>query len=72
MDIAFTPLDPRQGNEYALGINYLLNTAKVKNVFPMHCWDDISIIDKYLQEYELPEGTKLHHLKEVYHENNIF
>jgi len=72
LDIAFTPLDPRQGNEYALGMNYLLNIAKVKNVFPMHCWDDISIIDKYLQEYEFPEGTKLHHLKEVYYENNIF
>jgi len=72
LDIAFTPLDPRQGNEYALGMNYLLNIAKVKNVFPMHCWDDISIIDKYLQEYELPEGTKLFHLKEVYYENNIF
>ena len=72
LDFAFTPLDPRQGNEYALGMNYLLNIAQVKNVFPMHCWDDISIIDKYLQEYELPEGTKLFHLKEVYYENNIF
>ncbi len=68
LDIAFTPLDPRQGNEYALGMNYLLNTAKVKNVFPMHCWDDISIIDKYLREYELPKTTKLYHLKEVSYE----
>ena len=68
LDIAFTPLDPRQGNEYALGMNYLLNTAEVKHVFPMHCWDDISIIDKYLQEYELPKTTKLYHLKEVSYE----
>jgi L-ascorbate metabolism protein UlaG (beta-lactamase superfamily) len=66
--LAFTPLDPRQGNEYALGMNYLLNTAEVKHVFPMHCWDDISIIDKYLQEYELPKTTKLYHLKEVSYE----
>lgn len=68
LDIAFTPLDPRQGKEYALGMNYLLNTAEVKHVFPMHCWDDISIIDKYLQEYELPKTTKLYHLKEVSYE----
>ena len=68
LDIAFTPLDPRQGKEYALGMNYLLNTAEVKHVFPMHCWEDISIIDKYLQEYELPKTTKLYHLKEVSYE----
>lgn len=68
LDFAFTPLDPRQGNEYALGMNYLLEIAKVRHAFPMHCWDDISIIDKYLREYELPEGTNLYHLKEVSYE----
>ena len=64
LDVAFTPLDPRQGNEYALGMNYLLEIATVKNAFPMHIWDDISIIDKYLEEYEIPQETKFYHLKE--------
>lgn len=68
LELAFTPLDPRQGNEYALGMNYLLEQAAVKHVFPMHCWDDISIIDKYLKEYTVPEGTTLHHLREVSYE----
>ena len=68
LDLAFTPLDPRQGNEYALGMNYLLEQAEVKHVFPMHCWDDISIIDKYLKEYALPKVTTLHHLREVSYE----
>ena len=57
IDLAFNPLDPRQGPDYALGMNYFLKQAKVKHVFPMHCWNDYSVCGKYQREYQLPQRT---------------
>lgn len=57
IDLAFSPLDPRQGSDYALGMNYLLQQAKVKHVFPMHCWNDYSVCGRYQKEYQLPQHT---------------
>lgn len=48
IDLAFTPLDPRQGEDFALGMDYLLGHAKVRYVFPMHFWGDFSVISRYL------------------------
>ena len=47
IDIAFVPLDPRQEAYYYLGMEYLLKTANVKYVFPMHMWKDYSVISKF-------------------------
>lgn len=52
IDIAFAPLDPRQEELYGLGIDALLETAKVNYVFPMHFWDKPEVILKYLKENE--------------------
>lgn len=60
VDLAFTPLDPRQEQDYGLGLSYLLKTVCVRNVFPMHFWNDFSIQEKYLSEYSLPEHTKFY------------
>ncbi len=60
--LAFTPLDPRQESDYAMGMNYLLSHVKIQHVFPMHFWDDFSIIDKYLSENAVPEGTTFHRI----------
>lgn len=50
IDIAFAPLDPRQEEWYYLGLDKLLDTAKVKTVFPMHFWDKPGIIRQYKRE----------------------
>lgn len=50
IDIAFAPLDPRQEEWYYLGLEKLLNTAKVGRVYPMHFWGKPEIILKYKQE----------------------
>ena len=42
IDIAFVPLDPRLEKQYLRGLDYLMQTADVKAVFPMHFWDDFS------------------------------
>lgn len=50
IDIAFAPLDPRQEEWYYLGSDKLLNTAKVRYVFPMHFWEKPDIIEQYKRE----------------------
>jgi len=50
IDVAFAPLDPRQETYYHLGVETLLNTAKVNYLFPMHFWDQPSIIQQYKKE----------------------
>ena len=72
LDLVMTPLDPRQGNEYALGMNYLLEIASVKHVFPMHFWDDFSIINRYLCEYKVPENTKFHSIEQDGEKMEVF
>lgn len=64
IDLVFTPLDPRQGTDYALGMNYILQQAKVKHVFPMHFWNDHSVCERYLEEYNLPEHTTFYSIKQ--------
>lgn len=60
VDLAFTPLDPRQEQDYGLGLSYLLKTVYIRKVFPMHFWNDFSIQQKYLSEYPLPEHTEFY------------
>lgn len=50
IDIAFVPLDPRLEENYYLGMESLINTAKIKYVFPMHFQGNESIIEKFKRE----------------------
>ena len=51
IDVAFIPLDPRQGKDYANGMLYFLKKIDVKKVFPMHYWERPEIIGQFLHEY---------------------
>lgn len=50
-DVAFVPLDPRQEAHYADGILYFLKTVDCDAIFPMHYWDDASVIERFMTEY---------------------
>ena len=50
-DIAFIPLDPRQGNEFCIGFDTFMKNTNTKIAIPMHCWGDYSVIKK-LKELE--------------------
>lgn len=52
IDIAFIPLDPRQEEYEFSGIEELLEKVKVKTIFPMHFWNDYSIIERYNASHE--------------------
>lgn len=51
IDAAFVPLDPRQEQNYALGMDYFLELTDAKKVYPMHCWEDYSVIDRWRWEH---------------------
>ena len=50
-DVAFVPLDPRQGEHYADGMLYFLEHVDCNAVFPMHYWNEPSVIDRFISEY---------------------
>ncbi len=63
IDLAFTPLDPRQEKDYARGMNYFLEYTHTRHMFPMHFWDNFNIIQQYLQEHPIPAQTVFHPLQ---------
>lgn len=61
LDLAFIPLDPRQGDYYYLGMKYLLETANILHTFPMHFWDDYSVTERFSAQFSHTAGkTHLH------------
>lgn len=51
VDVAFIPLDPRQEKDYARGMLCFLERIAVKEVFPMHYWEQPEIISQFLESY---------------------
>ena len=50
IDLAFVPVDPRLGEQYAWGIGYLMETADVRHVVPMHFGNDEYVVDWLLKD----------------------
>ena len=50
IDVAFVPVDPRLGEQYAWGIDYLMKTAEVRYAAPMHFGNDCSIVGRLLTD----------------------
>lgn len=48
MDVAFVPLDPRQGAFFDRGMEYFLEHTKARLVVPMHFWKQPDIIERFL------------------------
>lgn len=46
VDVAFLPLDPRQGDNFYLGMDEFMRKVDVEMAFPMHCWGDFSVIGR--------------------------
>ena len=44
-DLAFLPLDPRQEQDRENGLRAFLDVCGAGHIFPMHCWEDYSVID---------------------------
>lgn len=69
-DFAFVPLDPRLGEGYHLGLDYFLEMAEADVVFPMHMWEDYSIIQQYKKT---PVGRQFAgNIQEIFKAGQIF
>lgn len=44
IDVAFLPLDSRQGDQYYLGFDYFMKNTNTKIAFPMHFWSNYSLV----------------------------
>ena len=47
IDLAFLPVDPRQGDDFYLGADDFIRMHHPKSVFPMHLWEDYAAIDRF-------------------------
>ena len=47
IDLAFVVLDPRLQKGYMKGMDYFLNHVQADLVFPMHCFEQFDLIEKY-------------------------
>lgn len=45
-NLAFLVLDPRQEEDFYLGMNDFMKVVSVDHIVPMHCWGDYSVIPK--------------------------
>lgn len=57
VDLAFLPLDPRQGPWFYLGMDEFLKSVQADRVIPMHCWGDYSVIQK-MKEHPCSEAYR--------------
>jgi len=56
IDIAFLTADPRQEAAELWGLNWFIDHVNVKTVFPMHFWNDFSIMDRIKREAQKKPG----------------
>lgn len=49
LDVAFLPLDDRLGNTFYKGMDWYLRMCDVRYAFPMHFWEDFSVIERFRQ-----------------------
>ena len=50
-DVAFVPLDPRLEAHYADGLLYFLENVDCDAIYPIHYWEDPSVIQRFITEY---------------------
>ena len=56
IDLAFVPLDPRQGPHAGDGLLYFLTAVGAKRVYPMHYWEQPEVIEQFLAEHPQYRG----------------
>ena len=69
-DVAFLPLDGRLGEAFFWGFDRFMKTMHIKTAFPMHCWEDFSVISRLK---ELPESAEYRsRVIDIVHDGQVF
>ena len=70
IDLAFLPLDSRQGDQYYLGFDYFMRNTNTKIALPMHFWGTYSLAKTFkASNYALNYKDRI---LEINHENEEF
>ncbi|MGN0142913.1 MAG: MBL fold metallo-hydrolase [Roseburia sp.] len=69
INLAFIPMDSRQGSYQTLGMDYFLQNVDADYVFPMHMWQDYSGIGEYKRK--ITNQAMAERIVELYHENQV-
>lgn len=69
-DLAFVPLDPRQEEQFSWGMLAFLKNADSKLVFPMHMWEDYTVIDRLIALEEFIDYKDK--IVKIEHQNQCF
>lgn len=69
-DLAFVPLDPRQDEQFSWGMLRFLKSTESKLIFPMHMWEDYTVIDRLLALEDVNDYK--HKIVKIEHENQRF
>lgn len=67
---AFVPLDPRQGKDAFKGFGYFMQHIDADHVFPMHMWQDYSMIQEYKSRTD--NDYFLNRIVDITRENECF
>ena len=57
IDMAFLPVDPRQGADFYLGADNFIRMHHPETVFPMHLWEDYDTVRRF-REHECAQEYK--------------
>lgn len=49
--LAFVPLDPRQDEDFSLGMQIFIEKVNPEKVVPMHMWGDFSVVPRFRQKF---------------------
>jgi L-ascorbate metabolism protein UlaG (beta-lactamase superfamily) len=69
-NLAFLPLDPRQGERYYWGLDYFMKNTNTVLAFPMHFWLDYTVIPKLKALEEAKEYSD--RIMDIKEEGQIF
>lgn len=68
--LAFVLLDPRQGKDAFKGFGYFMQNIDADHVFPMHMWQDYSMIEAYKKRTD--NDYFLSRIVDISKENEVF
>lgn len=68
--LAFVPLDPRQEKDAFKGFGYFMQHIDADHVFPMHMWQDYSLIEAYKKRTD--NDYFLSRIVDITKENELF
>ncbi len=69
-DLAFVLLDPRQEKDAYKGFGYFMQNVDADHVFPMHMWQDYSMIQAYKKRTD--NDYFLSRIMDISEENQVF